>query len=64
MGTARNAARRRCNYNRALPSPVRDDTNIVADRIDEEWQRGIDWACVALILTFDPMLALGIWLGW
>jgi len=58
-------ARRTYHSHRAPTSSlVRDDTNIVADRIDEEWQRGIDWACVALILTFGPMLALGIWLGW
>jgi hypothetical protein len=43
---------------------MRDDTNIVQENIQREWERGIDWACVALTLTFGPMLALGIWMGW
>ena len=61
----RNQARRTYHSRRAEPSPlVKTDVDIVQQNIQREWERGVDWACIALTLTFGPMLALGIWMGW
>ena len=58
------AARRSCSYDRARVATYRPDTDIVRENIESEWGKGCRWAGIALALTFGPMLAVGIVLGW
>ena len=63
--TRNGPARHSGNYNRAFKSPlVKTDVTIVSDRIQEEWEKGCMWAAIALVLTFGPMISLGIYWGW
>lgn len=43
---------------------MRDDTNIVANRIQDDYERGCKWAAITFVLTFGPMIGLGIYWGW
>jgi hypothetical protein len=45
-------------------SVVVDDTNIVQENVQSEWEKGCRWAGIALALTWGPMMAVGAWLGW
>lgn len=49
---------------RAARPRVKPDTQIAADRLQGEWERGTLWAGIAMALTFGPMLAWGIYWGW
>ncbi len=57
------ATRRRGNCRRARVT-YRDDTNIVAENIESEWEKGCRWAGIAFALTWGPMMAMGVWFGW
>ena len=62
--TDERVTRRSCELRRAEVSTCRSDTDIVADNLQREWERGCIWLGVAVVLTFGPMLALGIYWGW
>lgn len=64
MSDARSAARRSCSYGRAKVSTVIPDTEIIREKAQSEWDRGCRWAGFALALTFGPMMALGVMMGW
>lgn len=55
----RGEARCSGNHDRANVTMV-DDTNIVANEIDAEWERGTRWACFAMALVWGPIIALRI----
>ena len=57
-------ARRRCSCRRAERASTRTDDDIVAQKLERDWQEGCLWAAVAVTLTFGPMLAWGIYWGW
>lgn len=56
------AGRARCL--RSEGESIVPDSARVAGRVQAEWERGCRWAGIALALTFGPMAALGILMGW
>ena len=59
----RKTALRRSHPRSAFKALAKPDP-IVADKAQEEWERGCKWAAVAFALTFGPLISLGIYWGW
>lgn len=37
---------------------------IVADKAQQEWEKGCKWAAFAMAAVWGPLIAVGIMLGW
>ncbi len=55
MVRKKDARHRDGNTSRAKTS-MRADTQIVAEKLERDWQTGCKWLAVAFVLTFGPML--------
>ena len=65
MNARNEAARRRGNFARALHAAEwLTTTEKYSTEREREYARGTFWAGVGVLLTFGPMLALGMLWGW